>query len=185
MVSRCLFLLGGKLRLKSWSIILLGLLILSCSGPVMAGPGDDAAKQVQELKNRGEFQGALTAANQGLALEPDNLKLNNLVGEIYFSLGKYDSSFVFYSRALQKKGKDSDALYGAGMAALYLKQYDSALDYFKQGEKSGKDKGKFLYGQGLALMEKGDYTNADISFRKATIMVDSEWNGVRNQDYWL
>jgi tetratricopeptide (TPR) repeat protein len=133
----------------------------------MAGPGDDAFNEAEGLRNQGDLQGAMAAAHRGLAVEPDNYRLNNLIGGIFASQGQYDSSLAYYNAAVQKKGKDPDALFGAGMAALNLKSYDEALELFKRGEKSGKDKAKFLYGQGLVQLEKGDYSNADISFRKA------------------
>jgi tetratricopeptide (TPR) repeat protein len=133
----------------------------------MAGPGDDAFKQAQSIYGQGDIQGALTAAKQGLLTEPDNLNLNNLVGEIYLNSGQPDSALIYYGRAIQKKGKDPVALYGAGLAALNLKRYDESFGFFAQGEKSGKDKAKFLFGQGLALMEKSEFTKADLSFRKA------------------
>jgi protein O-GlcNAc transferase len=90
-----------------------------------------------------------------------------LIGEIYYAQNKNDSALVFYMKVLDKKGKDPDALYGAGMSAFNLKSFDQARQYFETGEKIGKNKAKFSYGKGLALMQKGDYKNADISFRQA------------------
>ena len=153
--------------MRTVTSIILALVLYSCSGPALAGPGDEAVGKAQALKSQGDPQGALGAAQQGLAAEPDNPKLNFLVGEIYYNTGQYDSALVYYGRVLLKKGKDADALYGAGLAALNLKNYEESIGYFERGEKSGKDKAKFLYGQGLALMEKGDYAKADLNFRKA------------------
>ncbi len=157
--------MGGRSYLKSiaTSILILTFLAVSAS----AGPGDAAVKQVQQLKDKGDYSGALAAAASGLALEPDNLKLNTLKGDIFLAQAVYDSSLIYYQKALQKKGKDPDALYGAGMAAYNLKQYDEALNYMQQADKTGKLKAKALYGMGLVQMEKGDYQNADLSFRKA------------------
>lgn len=132
-----------------------------------AGPADDAYGQANQLKNKGDNQGAISAAVAGLAAEPDNFGLNNLLGELYLSQARYDSSLYYYQKALAKKGKDPDALYGAGMAAFNLKLFDEAMQYFQQGDKTGKLKGKFLYGMGLVQMEKGEYPKADLNFRKA------------------
>ncbi len=151
--------------MKSLLITLLALTILAM--PALAGPGDDAYKQARDLKDNGDLQGALAAANSGLALEPANLKLLTLTADIYFEQTRYDSALVFYQRALEKKDKDPDALYGAGMSAFNLKNFDQALEFFTRGEKTGKDKAKFYYGLGMAQMEKGQYQEADINFRKA------------------
>ncbi|OGC94489.1 MAG: hypothetical protein A2W25_01525 [candidate division Zixibacteria bacterium RBG_16_53_22] len=153
--------------MKTVTSIIVALMLYGCSGPAVAGPGDDALGQAQSLQSQGDARGALNAALQGLTVEPDNPKLNFFVGEIYFNTGRFDSALFYYDRVLLKKGKDPDALYGAGMAALKLKGYDAAFGYFERGEKSGKDKAKFMYGQGLAMMEKGDYAKADLNFRKA------------------
>jgi len=161
------FLLEGNPLLKLAVTIAFGLMILNCSAPAIAGPGDDAFKQAQELSSRGDTAGAFTAARQGLALEPGNFSLNKLMGDIFQKTAQFDSALAYYNVALQAKGKDPNALYEAGMAALNLKRYDEAFGYFERGEKSGKDKAMFMYGQGLAMMEKGEYPKADLNFRKA------------------
>lgn len=151
--------------MKPLKLTLLMLVLLVTS--VWAGPGDNFLKQAQDLRSKGDSQGALNAANAGLAVEPDNFKLNALVGDIYFNQARYDSSLAYFRKALQKKGKDPDALYGAGISALNIKSYDEAAKFFRDGEKTGKAKSKFYYGLGLVLMEQGDYANADLNFRKA------------------
>jgi protein O-GlcNAc transferase len=156
---------GGNTFLKSLTIAFLALIIFAI--PALAGPGDAAFKQAQDLKSNGDLAGALAAANSGLALDPANLKIATLIGDIYFAQSKNDSALVFYQRVLEKKGKDPDALYGAGMASLNLKSLDQALQYFTSGEKTGKNKAKFSYGKGLVLMEKSQYNDADIAFRQA------------------
>jgi tetratricopeptide (TPR) repeat protein len=159
------FLLGGKALLKPLTTILLILALFAT--PILAAPGDDAYNQARDLKSKGDLLGAVTAAKTSLASMPDNIKTVILLGDIYLDMAQYDSSLAYYRSALAKKGKDPDALYGAGLSAYYLKMYDDALQYFSLGEKGGKNKQKFNYGIGLAQMEKGDYPSADINFRKA------------------
>jgi len=157
--------MGGKQPLRKTVPALLMAIALAL--PALAGPADNAYSQAQQLRAKGDFEGAIKAASGGLAIQPDHFALNLLMGDLYFALNKYDSSLVFYRKAAEKKSKDPDALYGAGMSAFKMKSYDEALQFFKQGEKTGKGKGKFLYGEGLVQMEQGDYRNADLNFRKA------------------
>jgi tetratricopeptide (TPR) repeat protein len=157
--------LGGKAFLKQLIITLLVMAIFTI--PALAGPGDVALQQAQALKSKGDLSGALVAANSALAVEPANPKLTLFVGDIYFAQAKYDSALVYYQKTLEKKGKDPDALYGAGMSAFNLKSFDPALQFFTDGLKTGKNKAKFFYGIGLTLMEKKDYPHADINFRQA------------------
>jgi tetratricopeptide (TPR) repeat protein len=156
------FLRGGNLLLKRQILVLV--MLLGAVAVVYATPADDAYKQAQDLQNKGDVQGAINAVLAGIITQPDNLKLNTLAGDLYMSQGQYDNALKYYNAALQKKAKDPDALYGAGMADLKLKKYDEALSNFDAGDKT---KAKFLYGLGLAQMEKGDYNNADLNFRKA------------------
>jgi hypothetical protein len=64
------FLLGGNALLKSLTALVLALFIFVA--PALAAPGDVAYKQAQDLKNKGDLSGALTAANSGLAVDPAN-----------------------------------------------------------------------------------------------------------------
>jgi tetratricopeptide (TPR) repeat protein len=159
------FLLGGNALLKSLTALVLAVFIFAA--PALAAPGDAAFNQAQDLKSKGDLPGALTAAYSGLAVDPANPKLTLLVGDIYFGQAKYDSALTYYQKTIEKKAKDQDALYGAGMSALRLKSYDQAIQYFGDGQKTGKNKPKFFYGLGLAQMEKGDFQSADINFRQA------------------
>jgi tetratricopeptide (TPR) repeat protein len=151
--------------LKSLFVTFWALTILAV--PALAGPGDNAYNQARDLMSKGDLKGAVAAINSGLALDPTNPKLTLLAGDIYFALAEYDSALVYYQKTIDKKAKDPNALYGAGMSAFNLRDIDRAQQFFTDGEKTGKDKARFYYGQGLAQMEKGDYQNADINFRKA------------------
>ncbi len=148
-------------------LILTLILTFGVSALILAGPADDAYKNAKNLMAKGDLQSALKAANDGLAIDPAHFDLNSLAGNIYSVLGDYQNSLNSYKKALEKKGKDADALFGAGMAAYKLKSYDEAIQYFQQGEKTGKLKGQFFYGLGLAQTEKGDFANADLNIRKA------------------
>jgi tetratricopeptide (TPR) repeat protein len=160
-----LLLLGGHFYLKAITLTLAILTIFAVTA--FAGPGDVALKQAQDQKAAGNIEAALSTALAALPTDPENPKLNVFIGNIYFENANYDSSLIFFNKVLDKKPKDPDALYGAGMSAFYKKDYDTAIKKFQDGEKTGKLKASFNYGLGLALLEKSDYQNADVNFRKA------------------
>jgi tetratricopeptide (TPR) repeat protein len=132
-----------------------------------AGPADDAYDQAKSLMEQGNLKEAASLAVSGLATEPDHFKLNRLTGDIYFKLGQYQDALGFYERALEKKSKDPDALFGAGMSSYESTDFEKAESYFERGVDTGKKKGAFLYGLGIAQMEMGNFTEADLNMRKA------------------
>jgi tetratricopeptide (TPR) repeat protein len=163
--KRGLLLLGGHFYLKAITLTLAFLTIFAVTA--FAGPSDIALKQAQDQKSGGNIEAALSTALAALPTDPENPKLNIFIGNIYLEKANYDSSLLFFNKVLDKKPKDPDALYGAGMSAYYKKDYDTAIKHFQNGEKTGKLKASFNYGLGLALLEKSDYQNADVNFRKA------------------
>ncbi|MEE9553703.1 MAG: tetratricopeptide repeat protein [candidate division Zixibacteria bacterium] len=142
------------------------IIVIGVFGIAIAGPANDALKQAQALKDSGDLQGALKAVNDGLALEPDDFKLNRFAGDLNYELGNFQSAFAAYEIAVGKKKKDVDALYGAGMSAVKLGQFEKAIEYFERGL-ARKKKAELYHGLGTAQMELGSYSEADLNLRKA------------------
>jgi len=157
--------MGGNPILKK--IILTTLTMLAVASFAAAGPADEALNNAQSLFDRGDFQDAANAAAEGLAVDPEHFKLIRISGQIQYQLGQYIEALKFFEKALTKKGKDPDVLYGAGMAALKTGAYKEAAGYFETGVKTGKMKSRFLCGLGIAQTELGNYSEADINLRKA------------------
>ena len=141
-------------------------------GIAIAGPASDALKQAKAFKENGDIQGAVQAVKDGLALESDNFKLNRFAGDLYYELENYQDAYSAYEKAVEKKKKDVDALYGAGMSALKLGQYDKAIEFLERGLKR-KKRAELYYGLGTAQMELGSYSEADLNLRKAIDKDDS------------
>lgn len=163
---RGLFFCGGNPNLRR---IFLTILIVAAAltGMAWAGPADDALDRAESLQQQGDLQGAVAAVVEGLSLEADNFKLNRLAGDLYYELGQFQEAYDFYSKALQKKKKDGDALYGAGQTALELEKFEEAAGLFERGFKARGNKARFFAGLGTAQMEQGNYTEADLNLRKA------------------
>lgn len=141
--------------------------LLSLISVAVAGPADDAYDQANSLKEKGDLQEAVKVAVTGLAADSGHFKLNRLAGDLYFDLARYQEALDFYRKALEKKKKDTESLFGAGMSAYRIEDYEQALDFFNRGIDTGKKKGEFLYGLGLTQTEMGNYAEADLNLRKA------------------
>jgi len=136
-------------------------------GPAFAGPADDALDLAESLRAKGDLQGALKAATDGLNAVPGDYQLSLMAGDIYYDLGQYQDALYFYKRVLENKAKDPGALYGAGSSALKLGLFQEAAGYFEKGINTKKKKAQFQYGLGMSLMELGNYAEADLNIRKA------------------
>lgn len=158
------FVMGGNPILKN--LILTLIAIIGVVSIAMAGPVDDAYDNAETLYKKGDLQQAATVANDGLALDPEHFKLLRIAGQIYYDLGDYEKALGLFERAVEKKSKDGDALYGAGMSALKVGQFEKAEGFFQQGVKHRK-KPRFYYGLGLAQTELENYSEADLNLRKA------------------
>jgi tetratricopeptide (TPR) repeat protein len=137
------------------------------AGIAWAGPADDAFDRAESLWEQGDLRGAVAAVVEGLSLEADNFKLNRLAGHLYYELGQFQEAYDFYSKALAKKKKDGDAIYGAGQSALKLEKFQEAAQLFERGLKARGNKARFFAGLGTAQMEQENYAEADLNLRKA------------------
>jgi tetratricopeptide (TPR) repeat protein len=158
------FVRGGISILKN--LVFTAFAVIGIVSMALAGPADDALNNAGALYEKGDFQNAAKVAADGLALQPDHFKLLRLAGQIQFELGNYAEALGFFERALAGKGKDPDALFGAGMSALKTGEYNKAAEYFEKGVKSNK-KARFFYGLGMAQTELENYSEADLNIRKA------------------
>jgi tetratricopeptide (TPR) repeat protein len=134
---------------------------------VFAAPVDELVNRVKGDLGKGNFQTALAPVDSALAVTPSDFKLIRLKADIFFAQNASDSALKYYEMALAQKPKDPDALYGAGISAINVKNAPKALDFFTRGTKSGKRKAEFLYGLGLAQMQSGSLSEADVTMRKA------------------
>jgi len=148
------------------NLILTAFAIIGIASIAMAGLADDALDNAKALFDKGDYQNAAKAAAEGLAVEPEHFKLLRIAGKIYYELGQYEQALGFFEKALGKKSKDVETLYGAGMSALKAEDYNKAAEYFERGLKK-KKQARFYYGLGMAQTELENYSEADLNLRKA------------------
>ncbi|MGQ9846460.1 MAG: tetratricopeptide repeat protein [Bacteroidales bacterium] len=87
----------------------------------------------------GQFKNNLSKAKYYLlrayAINPNNPSVIKDLGVAYGMSMQYDSSLVFFKKAIQIDPKDSKTLVNIGITYLNLNQKDIALDYFQKAAK--------------------------------------------------
>jgi len=66
-----------------------------------------------ELSNRGEYNDALKAFEQGIKCDPQNVKIDVWLdyGNAFYYLGKYDEAFRAYNKAIEIDPQNPDGWY--------------------------------------------------------------------------
>ncbi|MCP4581715.1 MAG: tetratricopeptide repeat protein [candidate division Zixibacteria bacterium] len=143
------------------------ILLVFSAGIVFGASSSKLVKDVVKMLEAGNIAQAESVIDSALAVSPEDHRLLIAKGNILDIKEDYTGALNYFEQALVQKSKDSDALYGAGMAALKTDQAEKALEYFERGIDRGKRKGDFLYGKALAQKELGLLADADATIRKA------------------
>ena len=163
---------------KSVFIISLGLAILlnSC-GPSISLEEKQlkAAAQyklgIAELY-AGKYPDALIAFEKARELTPDDAKIYNALGLIYFRQGKYSQAADAFLRTLQLDPNFADAHNNLGKVYAQIGQWDKAIMQYREALANSFYRTPELahYNLGEALLEKGDNINAVKEFHSAIQM---------------
>jgi tetratricopeptide (TPR) repeat protein len=76
------------------------------------------------------FDKALEAYEKGLALDPENPATLCGIASVMQSMGKMDSAYLYYLRALEKDSFNYYTYYNLGYYFYYQKMYANAIDFF-------------------------------------------------------
>lgn len=110
----------------------------------------------------------LTLLDGAIATDPAYAPHYLLRGRIYYARDQLDEALSEFDLALKKKSKLYEALYYKGLVLLDQGELDAAEKAFDRGLKKAKDeKALFHNGMGLLLIDRKEYTKADVEFRKA------------------
>jgi len=85
-------------------------------------------REGQELKDRGDYNGAAVNFREALRYNPDDALVWHRIGDICEEQGKHDAAIKCYSRAIKIDNNHVAALYGKGTCLYNLEKYDEALD---------------------------------------------------------
>ena len=93
-----------------------------------------------------------------------------MLGMIYYNQGKFSKAADQFQEALDRKGKDYEALYYQGLCYIELGQLDKAEVAMQAGVKKDKaNKARFEDGLGQVMLAKKNWQEADRLFRQALV----------------
>lgn len=144
--------------------------IIATFSPVLAEDQPfDVKPEIIDALNRHDTAQALTLLDNEMKIDPAYAANYYLKGRIFFARNQLDLALAQFDTALDKKSKLYEALYYKGLVLLTRGNIDEAEEIFNNGIKKAKDdKALFHNGLGLVLLEKKEYTKADVEFRKAS-----------------
>jgi tetratricopeptide (TPR) repeat protein len=128
----------------------------------------DIRPEILAALDRQDTTGVLNLLNEEIKLDPAYAPHYFIKGRIYFARQQLTEALAEFDLALKKKSKLYEALYYKGLTLLQQGNLDEAEKAFDKGLKKAKDeKASFHNGMGLLLLEKKEYSRADVEFRKA------------------
>jgi len=129
----------------------------------------DLKLEISQALNSHDTAQALSLLENEISTDPNYAPYYYVKGRIYYARGQYEQALEQFETALDKKSKLYEALYYKGLVLLELDQLKEAEKVFERGLKKSKDEEALFHnGMGLLLMERGQYTDADVEFRKAS-----------------
>lgn len=127
--------------------------------------------QVQGLFEVAE-QKLLTAKN----INPDELLIDFALGELYFSIGEYKKSLIYYEKILPRQDKVVQVSIKERLGEAYAAtgEYEKALIYFKENKSKDPD---FLYRYGI-IAYQADRTDIAIKVWEDVLKIDPAYSTV-------
>lgn len=120
-----------------------------------------------ELRNLGNYKGAIQRFDQAIAKDPSHAKSFLYRAQTYIQMRAYDAALADFRTVLKIDPNNSRAWHGQGVAKAELKLYPSAVDSFERAIACEPNNDKIWYNRGRALLKLEQYEGALKSFDKA------------------
>lgn len=133
-------------------------------------PSSQLVNEAYELFESGESDLALDIFNK--ALKEDAADLPARLGQamIFLEQQRHEDAFKSYDLIVQNYPAHAFAWNGRGLAAFNLENFDEALSSFKQATADQPINGFFYESLAWAHLCRGDYTEAAMTAKQATLM---------------
>lgn len=122
-----------------------------------------------------DYNKAIAAFSQAIALNPQYAEAYNNRGAIYVDKGQYDLAMAEYDRAIAMKPRYAQAHYNRGEVLGRKGRYDLAITEYSQAIALNPRYANAYYNRGLAYYRQGQYDNAVADFNQ-TITLKSALN---------
>ncbi len=150
--------------IKFFSILLL--VWLFSAGMVLA----DAASDAEQLFKARKYDQCIASLQKAIEKDSRYHELYYWLGRCYLEKEEYSLAEKAFDDCLDKKGNYDPAKAYLGLTYVYEGKYDEAKKILEKGAEKSKDyKARFENHLGHLYLAQGDYSNADINFRKALI----------------
>lgn len=128
-------------------------------------------KSAKKAINHSQYDKALELINKAIDNDPDNFKLYNIRGVVYYYKKEYAKSIVDYNYLIDNHWKDSMIYYNRGLAKLDFNDYSGALTDLKKSMTECKFGGNYVALAALYYRTEDNY-NA-IKYYDTAIVVNS------------
>ncbi len=152
-----------KLRLVRFLMVILA--ITMCASLYA-----DTATDAQAMIKQRQYDKAVTFLNEAIQKDPSYADLYFYLGQAYYFKNDYASAKEQFQNCLDRKRNYEDAKAYLALTYVALKDYPKAKDILDEGvAKSKTRKGLFQDILGKYYLAQGQFSDADLAFRKAQI----------------
>lgn len=126
-----------------------------------SAPGSTAVfKRAAELQAAGQFEAAVAAYQEFLAVQPQNIEALSNLGVVYVQLGRFDEAIASYRKALELSYLNVPIRMNLALAYYKAARYAEAIPEFDAVLGTNPGQPNVLLLKGDCLVQRGDYAGA-------------------------
>jgi tetratricopeptide (TPR) repeat protein len=140
----------------------------------VANYSDDRQLQEKSYFNLGylldeveDYEQAITAYQQAIALNPEHSKAYNNMGISYGKSGKYQQAITAYEQAIALNPEYSEAYYNMGISYANLGKYEQAITAYQQAIALNPEYSDAYNNMGNSYAKSGKYQQAITAYEQA------------------
>ena len=133
----------------------------------MRGPEDEATKQANLLRDKGDFDGAIAAYTEAIRLNPQNAQLYSGRGQAYQRKGEFDKAIADCNHAIQLDPMAAEPYCMRGASHGRNGDADKAIADFTEAIRLNQNDAEAYYNRGCEYGKKGDHDQAINDFTAA------------------
>lgn len=128
---------------------------------------NDYFKKGKELLDSGNIELAVKYLDRAYANDPDNEKLLNMLGLVYFKSGRLENAYQIYRKLINKNPDNPTLRLNMGVLLYKKKEYSIALEELTIAEKLEPNNTKISDYKGMCLEQEKEYEKALAEYEKS------------------